>query len=128
MQAVRQRAGLPPVLWYRDTPYIIRQPEAQPAPELPAGLLEVAACLDAAAIEAKIAASQAYGTQVPFQFGGVDAVASKLRLLASAEAQAAGLSGSSAERFALAPEHRAAWVALHLTGALTEPQPATHHP
>jgi len=100
MQAVR--AAVPPtipVLWYRDTPYIIRQPAAQPAPELPAGLTEIAVPLSEAALAAKIAASQAYASQIGFQFGDAEQVRSKLTQLAGAEAQIAGLA-PAAERFA----------------------------
>jgi LmbE family N-acetylglucosaminyl deacetylase len=100
MQAVR--ATVPatvPVLWYRDTPYIIRQPAAQPAPELPAGLTEVALPLNEAALVAKIAASQAYTTQIGFQFGDAEQVRIKLTQLAALEGQAVGL-GQVAERFA----------------------------
>jgi LmbE family N-acetylglucosaminyl deacetylase len=42
MQAVAVVPPTVPVLWYRDTPYIIRQPDALPAPELPADLAESA--------------------------------------------------------------------------------------
>ena len=108
MQAVV--AAVPPalpVLWYRDTPYIIRQPAAQPAPELPAGLVEVARPLPEAALAAKVAASQAYASQIGFQFGGAEAVQLKLTALAAAEGQAVGLT-QMAERFAVVPAHLAA--------------------
>ena len=100
MQAVRA-AVLPvvPVLWYRDTPYIIRQPDARPAPELPTGLTAVVLPLTPAALAAKIAASQAYASQIGFQFGGAAAVPAKLTQLAATEGQAAGLA-HAAERFA----------------------------
>ncbi|RZK52796.1 MAG: PIG-L family deacetylase [Hymenobacter sp.] len=109
MQAVR--AVVPPALpvfWYRDTPYIIRQPDAQPAPELPAGLAELARPLTEAALVAKIAASQAYASQIGFQFGGADGVQMKLAQLATAEGQAAGLLTQAAERFAGLPAQAAA--------------------
>jgi LmbE family N-acetylglucosaminyl deacetylase len=96
------RAVVPPtvpVFWYRDTPYIIRQPNALPAPELPAGLPETALPLSEAALAAKIAASQAYASQLGFQFGNAEQVRVKLTQLASEEAQAAGLA-PAAERFA----------------------------
>jgi LmbE family N-acetylglucosaminyl deacetylase len=100
MQAVR--AAVPvavPVLWYRDTPYIIRQPTAQPAPELPiTGLAEIALPLTEAALAAKVAASQAYVSQIGFQFGDAKQVRVKLTQLAGTEAQAAGLV-HAAERF-----------------------------
>ena len=104
------RAVVPPttpVLWYRDTPYIIRQPDAQPAPELPVGLSETALPLTAAALAAKIAASQTYASQVGFQFGGAEAVQTKLTQLANAEGRAAGLA-RAAEQFAVAPGMMAA--------------------
>ena len=101
MQAVRDVVPLTvPVLWYRDTPYIIRQPEAQPAPELPAGLAEVALPLSEAALAAKVAASQAYASQIGFQFGDTKQVCVKLTQLAGTEAQTAKLVTPAAELFA----------------------------
>nr|GFD48999.1 hypothetical protein [Tanacetum cinerariifolium] len=101
-----------PVLWYRDTPYIIRQPDALPAPELPAGLSETALPLSEAALAAKIAASQAYVSQLGFQFGNAEQVRVKLTKLVSEEAKAVGLS-PAAERFAgqveLALEYSLDW-------------------
>lgn len=91
-----------PVLWYRDTPYIIRQPDALPAPELPAGLAELAQPLSEVALAAKVAASQAYVSQLGFQFGNAEQVRIKLTQLASAEGQAAGVE-QVAERFAGRP-------------------------
>jgi len=119
MQAVRA-VGPPtlPVLWYRDTPYIIRQPEALPAPELPAGLAEVALPLTEAALAAKIAASQAYASQIDFQFGGAEGVQVKLAQLAATEGQAAGLA-QAAERFAVLPAQA---MALPGSVAATRPQ------
>jgi len=108
MRAVR--AAVPPtvpVCWYRDTPYIIRQPDAQPAPELAAGLTEVALPLAETALTAKVAASQAYASQIGFQFGGAGQVGSKLTQLAAAEGLAAGLAGA-AERFSVVPAQVAA--------------------
>ena len=100
IQAVRAVVPLAlPVLWYRDTPYIIRQPDARSAPELPSGLTEVALPLPAAALAAKVAASQSYASQIGFQFGGVEPVRTKLTQLAETEGQAAGLA-QAAERFA----------------------------
>lgn len=71
-------AGVPaPVVWYRDTPYAIRDRDAAPASLVPAGLREVAVGIDEE-IETKIAGSVAYGTQIDFQFGGAEAVRRKL--------------------------------------------------
>ena len=121
MRAVR--AVVPPaipVLWYRDTPYIIRQPNAQPAPELPAGLTEVALPLTAAALAAKIAASQAYASQIGFQFGGFEPVRTKLTLLADAEGKAVGLT-QAVERFAVLPG-----AATALPGCVSVQPPLGH--
>ncbi len=102
IRAVRQVAGLLPVLWYRDTPYIIRQPEAAPAAELPAGLQVAAVAVAPAALAAKVAASEAYQTQVGFQFGGVAQVSDQLTQLAAREAVASQRQGF-AERFLVEP-------------------------
>jgi LmbE family N-acetylglucosaminyl deacetylase len=99
MQAVAVVPPTVPVLWYRDTPYIIRQPDALPAPKLPADLAELPLPPSAAALTFKVAASQAYASQLGFQFGNAEQVRVKLTQLASAEGQAAGL-GQVAERFA----------------------------
>jgi LmbE family N-acetylglucosaminyl deacetylase len=107
MEAVRAVAGQVPVLWYRDTPYIIRQPAAVPAPELPPDLTEVAVSLTDAALATCIAASQAYSSQIGFQFGGADQVQIKLTNLALAEGQAAGVD-LAAERFAVSLSDAAA--------------------
>ncbi len=103
MQAVQTEAPPSlPVLWYRDTPYIIRQPGAKPAPELPADLVETVMPLSGAALAAKVAASRAYASQIGFQFGGAEQVQTKLAHLATAEGQAAGVN-EVAERFAVSP-------------------------
>ena len=109
-----------PVLWYRDTPYIIRQPDAQPAPELPVSLTEVAFPLTAAVLATKIAASQAYVSQTGFQFGGLEPVRAKLTLLADAEGKAVGLA-QAVERFAVLPGAAAA-----LPGSVSVQRPLGH--
>ena len=89
-------AGL--TLWYRDTPYAIREPDAQPSPLLPQGLGERAVPLDAATVERKVVGSCAYASQIEFQFGGAQAVRDKLTQFHAQEAERTGLSGY-AERF-----------------------------
>ena len=78
--------------FYRDTPYAIRDPGAQPVAGIPAGpahILPIGAALDR-----KIAAAQAYVTQIGFQFGGAAALAEALRHFAAQEG-----AGQPAERF-----------------------------
>lgn len=97
-------AGVPaPVIWYRDTPYAIRDRDAAPASLVPAGLREVAIGIDEE-IETKIAGSIAYGTQIDFQFGGAEAVREKLFDFHRREAETDCLANDArfAERF-LAP-------------------------
>jgi LmbE family N-acetylglucosaminyl deacetylase len=65
------------IAFYRDTPYAIRQPAAPPHPSVPVGTpstLPIGAVLDR-----KIAAAQAYTTQIGFQFGGPAPLATSLR-------------------------------------------------
>ena len=65
-----------PAAWWRDVPYAIRQPDASPAPHLPAGLSEGAVVLDGGALAVKLRACAAYATQIGYQFGrDVDAPA-----------------------------------------------------
>ena len=87
-------------LWYRDTPYAIRQPEARPSDLLPAHLEERAVEIGKY-LPGKIEGACAYRTQIGFQFGGPDEVARKLSEFHAREAERAGISGL-AERF-LAP-------------------------
>ncbi|WP_375436722.1 PIG-L deacetylase family protein [uncultured Hymenobacter sp.] len=98
IRAVQQVVGRLPVLWYRDTPYIIRQPAAVPAAELPPRLQDVAVVVAPTALAAKVAAARAYQTQLGFQFGGSAQVEDALTHLALREAAASGLAGI-AERF-----------------------------
>lgn len=78
--SVRDAADL---LFYRDTPYIIRDPSAAPAPGVPVG---PSATLDiAAALERKLAAACAYSSQVGFQFGGPGAARTALSALTARE-------------------------------------------
>jgi LmbE family N-acetylglucosaminyl deacetylase len=71
------------VAFYRDTPYAIRAPDAAADPAVPrASALTVPI---ATALERKIAAAQAYATQIGFQFQGAENVARALRDFAAAE-------------------------------------------
>lgn len=78
--------------WYRDTPYIIRQPDAQPSPLLPHGLHEHGITIDQT-LNLKIAGCCAYTTQIGFQFGGAAHVGPKLETLHQREAERLGMDG-----------------------------------
>lgn len=80
------------ICWYRDTPYIMRQPDAPPSTMLPRGLREHGVIVDHT-LERKIDGCCAYTTQLGFQFGGVEQVAPSLRTLHQQEAQRLGMAG-----------------------------------
>lgn len=89
-----------PVLWYRDTPYVLRDPGAvPPAPPCDGWRGPLAAHrvpLDAAALAARLAACAAYASQLGFQFGGVEAMRAAIAGLAAAEGAPVGC--AAAER------------------------------
>ncbi len=96
-------AGLDPrAAWYRDTPYALREPSAEPFPRLPGGLLDRAVGIDDV-LERKIAGCCAYASQIGFQFGGAGEVRRRLTEFHRAEAECLGRAGH-AERL-LAPAH-----------------------
>ena len=80
VQLVRALEGREaPVLWWRDYPYTIR-PEAprRPFAEKFAALPERRVTLDTPALAAREAACAAYTSQLGYQFGGLDALRTKL--------------------------------------------------
>ena len=85
--------AVPParVAFYRDTPYAIRAPDAQPEAGVPCD--SRATVPIGPALDRKIAAAQAYTTQIGFQFQGRDQTAQALRAFALAEGR-----GRPAER------------------------------
>lgn len=85
--------------WYRDTPYIIRQPTANPSTLLPSDLHKQGISINHT-LECKIAGCCAYTTQIGFQFGGAAEVARKLRALHQREAKGVNMLGY-AEVFAV---------------------------
>ena len=91
--------------WYRDTPYAIREPDARPATLLPAGLTGRKIPLPPDTLERKIAATCAYASQVPFQFGGAEAARAKLTDFHRREAETAGLGGDVFAERLLAPRN-----------------------
>ena len=78
--------------FYRDTPYAIRQPDAAPSPAVPRGTLSTVPI--GAVLDRKVAAAQAYASQIGFQFGGSAPLDRALRDFASREGD-----GFAAERF-----------------------------
>ncbi len=83
LQTIRAVLGVYPaggkVCWYRDTPYAIREPGAQPAGSLDAARLTLhRVSLTQEILARKIAGCGQYASQVGFQFGGADGVREKL--------------------------------------------------
>lgn len=91
LQVLRAVAALDrPVAWWRDSPYVLRDPEAQPGLDLPTDLQAVELAQDR---ERRDDACACYTTQLCFQFGGVAAMRTALAdqpepLLADARAHA----------------------------------------
>lgn len=79
--AVQQAAPAGRVLFYRDTPYAMRDPDA--AGDL--GSLPLRTVPIGAALDRKVAAAQAYSSQVGFQFQGAEAAGVALRAFALRE-------------------------------------------
>ncbi|MHC2104850.1 PIG-L deacetylase family protein [Methylobacterium sp. CM6246] len=71
VRALRGLDGLPPILWWRDFPYTVREAAPrEPLAALFAGLPAHRMSLDPEAQARKRAACAAYGSQIGFQFGG----------------------------------------------------------
>jgi len=56
-----------PTAWWRDAPYVLREPDAQPSPDLPTGLASVRLFGNA---PRRADACACYRSQLGFQFGG----------------------------------------------------------
>ena len=77
LQVVRAVAELDrPTLWWRDTPYALRSPDAPPSPDLPSGLVRVSLPQDPGR---RSDACAHYATQLGFQFGGEEGMRAALR-------------------------------------------------
>ncbi|MGY1741630.1 MULTISPECIES: PIG-L family deacetylase [unclassified Blastococcus] len=91
LQVLRAVAALDrPTLWWRDSPYVLREPAAVPGPGLPGGLAELRLPQD---LDRRGDACAHYVTQLGFQFGGAEAMRAALAglpevLLASDRARA----------------------------------------
>ena len=84
-------ADLVPVerrVWWRDTPYVLRRPDATPPAQVTGDELAVDV---ASVLDAKVEAVRCYATQVPFQFGSPAAAGPALRALADAEGRRRGI-------------------------------------
>ena len=91
---------LPPLGFYRDTPYVIRDRAAEPDPRAAAAAaIPVVVPLDQAARAAKQRAIGCYRTQLGFQFGGAAQAADAIERLMLREAE--GHACSHAERLIL---------------------------
>ena len=67
-QVVRAVAALhQPTAWWRDAPYVLRQPDAAGSPDLPEGLTPLVLPADR---DRRADACACYATQLGFQFGG----------------------------------------------------------
>ena len=82
--------------FYRDTPYAIREPGAARLPTVPPGVPSTVPI--GAVLHRKIAAAQAYASQIGFQFGGPEPLARALQTFALQEG-----GSRAAERFCGCP-------------------------
>ena len=101
LQTIRAALATWPIerlLWYRDTPYAIREPAARPAAllRLEEDLFPRRVSLTSSVLARKIEGCCCYASQLSFQFGGPDAVREKLTAFHRAEAD----SGPTAETYA----------------------------
>ena len=81
IRAVKSLATDIPIAYYRDTPYAIRDPAAPALVDAPAAaIVPIDATLDR-----KIRAAAAYASQIGFQFGGADGVATALSAFTARE-------------------------------------------
>ena len=89
------------VYWYRDTPYVIRDPKAQPCKMLASDKLCICqSALPPKLLKRKIAGCTLYASQIGFQFGGPEGVRRKLTKFHRSESGGGLLSGNHyAERF-----------------------------
>ena len=79
VRALRSLDGLPPILWWRDFPYTVREAvPREPLADLFAGLADRTMTLDVAAQARKRASCAAYASQIGFQFGGVAGLDARL--------------------------------------------------
>ena len=88
--------------WWRDTPYVVRRPDAVAMAHVRGGEVPVDV---SAVLDRKTRAVARYATQVPFQFGSAEAAGPALDALARAEGQRCG-TGHPAEVLRAEPAAR----------------------
>ena len=97
------------IVWYRDAPYVLREPLAVPSEPLASKSPATDAfTLDARAFAAKLDACAAYASQLGFQFGGERAMRDALAEFAAAEGHRCAVDAPS-EAFR---SHDEAWAAI----------------
>ena len=107
-RAVRLAVGAQaPVAWYRDMPYAMR---AGDDAGCNAGSANAAVAFGDRHLQAKLDGCACYGSQLGFQFGGVQDMRAALTSFAHAEGRRARLAGRPAERF-VAAAAAAQWLA-----------------
>lgn len=92
IQAVQDVFAPATLAFYRDTPYAIRNPDAPVRVGADSIIPRTVEIGDA--VDRKVAASSAYGSQIGFQFGGAVPMGTALRAFAEREGE-----GRAAERF-----------------------------
>ena len=96
-------AAQTPVVWYRDMPYAMRAEGGTGRDAgCDAGSANAAVALEDRHLQAKLDACACYGSQLGFQFGGVQAMCAALTSFAHAEGRRTRLTGQPAERFVAA--------------------------
>ncbi len=89
-------------LWWRDSPYVIRDPAAASPLDLRGGADEQGGLGEqgvdvSSVLGRKVGACQAYASQLGFQFGGPEGCADAVSALAGSDAQRRGVVGGAAE-------------------------------
>lgn len=103
IRAARRTFPIERILWYRDTPYAIRQPDAVASDLLPADLTETYYDLKSC-LERKINACAAYESQLDFQFGGVGKLKTTLESFHRNEAARLATDAAAVEAFLCADD------------------------
>ena len=117
-RAVRLAVGAQaPMAWYRDMPYAMRAGDD-------AGSADAAVALGDRHLQAKLDGCACYGSQLGFQFGGVQDMRAALASFAHAEGRRARLAGRPAERF-VAAAAAAQWLGGNLRITQPTAAPAT---
>lgn len=97
IRAAQQVFPTEKTLWFRDTPYAIRQPDAPPARQSPRAVESF--CAIEPHLERKISACLAYESQIDFQFGGAERLKLQLETFHRSEAKRLGVSSTAVEIF-----------------------------